>query len=262
MTAAEAYERFLVPSIFEPWARTVLRAHRPPPGSTVLDVACGTGIGARLAAGLVGGMGRVVGVDADDAMLAVARTTRRDPEDAPIEWRQANALDLPFPERTFDQLFCFEGLQFFPDRSAGLREMRRVLRPGGTLVGTVWGPLEQNPAYEALAEALRHFVSAEAARLPPFALTDAATRNLVNAAVFDEVDVKLETLTLSAPSAEALVDWVAAGGPTIRHNLALLAEDRRREFSDRIAARLAPYRAGAGLSLPSTRHVIVARRLR
>lgn len=263
MTAAEAYERFLVPSIFEPWARTVLRAHRPPPGGTVLDVACGTGIGARLAVGLVGGTGRVVGVDADDAMLAVARTTRRDPEDAPIGWCQASALDLPFPESTFDQLVCFEGLQFFPDRSAGLREMRRVLRPGGTLVATVWGPLEQNPAYEALAEALRHFVSAEAARLPPFALTDgAAIRNLVNAAVFDEVGVKLESLTFSAPSAETLVDWVAAGGPTIRHKLALLAEDRRREFSERVAARLAPYRAGAGLSLPSTRHVIVARRLR
>jgi SAM-dependent methyltransferase len=260
MTAAEAYEAFLVPSIFEPWARSVLSAHRPAPGSTVLDVACGTGIGARLAAGLVGRTGRVVGVDADDAMLSVARKTAGGREGAPIEWRQANALALPFPESAFDHVLCFEGVQFFPDRPAALREIRRVLRPGGTYVGTVWGPLERNPAYEALAEALRHYVSAEAGRLPPFALTDAdAIRTLVGAAGFGEVSVRVETLTFTAPSAETLVDWVAAGGPTIRHNLALLADDRRREFSERVAARLAPYRTGSGLSLPSMRHVIVAR---
>jgi SAM-dependent methyltransferase len=260
VTPAEAYQQFLVPSIFEPWARAVLRAHPPAPGSAVLDVACGTGIGARLASGLVGRAGRVVGVDADDAMLAVARKTGRGPEDAPIEWRHASALDLPFADSAFDHVLCFEGLQFFPDRSAGLREMRRVLRPGGTLVGTVWGQLEQNPAYEALADALRHFVSADAGRLPPLALTDAdAIRTLLRHAGFGDVSVKMETLTFTVPSAETLVDWLAAGGPTIRRNLALVAESRRREFSARVAARLAPYRTGPGLSLPSVRHVIVAR---
>ena len=259
MTAAEAYEAFLVPAIFGPWARAVLRAHGPKPGSAVLDVACGTGIGARLAAASVGRSGRVVGVDADDAMLAVARKTGGGREDAPIEWRQANAAALPFPESAFDHVLCFEGLQFFPDRPAALLDLRRVLRPGGTFVGTVWGPLAQNPAYEALAEALRHFVSAEAGSLRPFTLTDAAAiRSLVGAAGFDEVSVKRETLTFTAPSAETFVDWAAVGGPTIRHNLALLAADRRREFSERVAARLARYRTGPGLALPSMRHVVVA----
>jgi ubiquinone/menaquinone biosynthesis C-methylase UbiE len=259
MTPAEAYEQLLVPSIFGPWARAVLRAHPPARGTAVLDVACGTGIGARVAAGLVGPSGRVVGVDADDGMLAVARKTGGGAEDAPIEWRHGNAVDLPFAAGTFDRVLCFEGLQFFPDRVAGLREARRMLRPGGALVATVWGPLAQNPGYEAIADALAHFVSAEAARLPPFTLPDAdAVRALLEAAGFRDASVMAESLTFTAPSAEALVDWVAAGGPTIRHNLALLAAERRREFGERVAARLAPYRTGVGLSLPSVRHVIVA----
>jgi SAM-dependent methyltransferase len=260
MTPAEAYEQFLVPAIFEPWARTVLRSHPPASGSQVLDVACGTGIGARLAASLVGRTGRVVGVDADDGMLSVARQTTASVDAAPIEWHHASALNMPFQATAFDYLLCFEGLQFFPDRSAGLREMRRVLRPGGALVGTVWGPLEHNPAYHAVAEGLRRFVSADAGRLPPFTLPDPdAIRALVLAAGFGEVTVTVERLRLTVPSADAFVDWVAAGGPTIRHNLALLRDDRRRELYDLVAARLAPHRAGQGLSLPSTRNVIVAR---
>lgn len=260
MTPAEAYEQCLVPAIFEPWARRALQAHPPAPGDRVLDVACGTGIGARLAARLVGPGGSVVGVDADDGMLGVARTTSGHADDPPIDWRHASALALPLSTSAFDFLLCLEGLQFFPDRSAGLREMRRVLRPGGTFVGTVWGPLEQNPAYHALAEGLRRFVSEEAGRLPPFALSDAgAIRALVGAAGFGDASVGLESLPLAVPSAEAFVDWVAAGGPTVRHNLAQLAHDRRREFDEFVTTRLAPYRRGNGLSLPSTRHVIVAR---
>jgi len=136
----------------------------------------------------------------------------------------------------------------------------RVVRPGGVLVGTVWGPLEQNPAYHALAEGLRRFVSEEAGRLPPFALPDAdAIRAVVRAAGFGDPRVTLEGLSLAVPSAEAFVDWIAAGGPTTRHNLAQLGHDRRREFDEFVTARLVPYRKGDGLSVPSTRHVIVAR---
>jgi trans-aconitate methyltransferase len=73
------------------------------------------------------------------------------------------------------------------------------------------------------------------------------------------VTVDVESLRLAVPSSDAFVDWVAAGAPTLRHNLALLQDDRRREFHELIAARLSPYRTGQGLSLPSTRHILVAR---
>ena len=187
-------------------------------------------------------------------------TTSSRPGHAPIEWRRANALELPFRDGEFDAVLCFEGLQFLPDRSVGLREMRRVLRPGGTLVATVWGRLEDNPAYRALADGLREFVSETAARLPPFALADVdAIRALVESAGFGNVSLTTRTLPLAIPSAGAFVDWIAAGGPTTRHNLGQLGHERRREFDAFVAARLAAYRSGDGLSVPSTRNVLVAR---
>ena len=260
MTPAEAYEQFLVPAIFEPWARTALGTHPPAPANRVLDVACGTGIGARLAAPLVGRRGVVVGVDTDARMLAVARDTAARLDGVHVGWLHADALALPLSTGALDYVLCLEGLQFFPDRAVGLCELRRVLRPGGVFVGTVWGPLEQNPAYHALAEGLRQFVTAEAGRLPPFALSDAGMiRALLLAADFSEVSVDVESLRLTVPSSEALVDWLAAGGPTIRHNLSLLQDDRRREFHELVAARLSPFRTEQHLSLPSTRHIFVAR---
>lgn len=260
MTPAEAYEQFLVPAIFEPWARAVLRAHPPAPGRRVLDVACGTGIGARLAASIVGRTGLVAGLDADHGMLSIARAIRPSFEDASIEWHLASALQMPFRDHEFDYVLCLEGLQFFADRPAGLREMRRVLRPGGRFVASVWGTVEQNPGYHAIAEGLRRFVSVDAARLPAFTLADADTlRALGSGAGFTEVSVNVESLTLAVPSAREFVDWVAAGAPTTRHNLALLTDDRREAFHHFVAGWLAAHRTADGLSLPSTRNIVVAR---
>lgn len=259
MTPGEAYEAFLVPALFRPWAEAVLKLSPPEVGMRVLDVACGTGIGARLAARIVGPAGRVAGLDSDDGMLAVARAAGRSLEDAPIEWHHGDALQMPFTTGTFDRILCLEGIQFFPDRRAGLREMRRVLRPGGQLVASVWGAIEANPAYEALAEGLRIFVSDAAARLLPFTLSDASRlRELVAAAGFAQARVTTETLFFTVPSAPAFVDWIAAGGPTARRNLAQLPGPRREDFHRFVTDRLGPYRTPRGLTLPSRRHIVVA----
>jgi SAM-dependent methyltransferase len=259
VTPGQAYEAFLVPALFRPWAEAVLKLYPPWIGTHVLDVACGTGIGGRLAARIVGPGGRVVGLDFDAGMLAVARRGVRSSEDAPIEWHQGDAQEMPFGAATFDYVICLEGIQFFPSRLAGLREIRRVLRPGGHFVASAWGPLHTNPAYEAVAESLRAFVSDEAACLPPFTLTDAEEiRSAVAAVGFGRVGVSAETLTLTVPSAEAFVEWLAAGAPTIRRNLAQLPEGRRADFSQLVAQRLERYRTAGGLSMPSCRHVVVA----
>lgn len=259
MTPGAAYEAFLVPALFRPWAEAVLRRHPLAVGAHVLDVACGTGIGARLAARSVGAGGRVAGLDADDGMLAVARRTERAVDDAPIEWLHGDALALPYGAATFDWVLCFEGIQFFPDRVAGLTEMRRVLRPGGRLLASIWAPLEANPAYAALADGLRAFVSDAAGRLPPFTLSDAeAIRGLVSAAGFTQVVLTVETLAFTVPSAAAFVDWVAAGAPTTRRSLAQLPEARRADFTRLVADRLERYRTSHALSVPSSRHVVVA----
>jgi SAM-dependent methyltransferase len=260
LTAAQAYEAFLVPAVFRPWAEMVVDGHPPAAATRVLDVACGTGIGARLAARTIGAAGAVVGLDSDGDMLAVARVTARGMEAAPIEWLQGSAVAMPFDSRTFDYVVCLEGIQFFQDRTAGLREIRRVLRANGVLVASVWAGLSDNPGYAALAEGLRKFVSETAAQLPPMSLGDGGEiRQLITSAGFTEARVSAATLALTVPSAEAFIDWLAAGGPTIRRNLAELPESRREEFSRLVGERLERYRTTAGLVLPSSRNVVVAR---
>src|SRR5215470_2462088 len=154
--AAELYQRHLVPAVTAGWAADLVERVGLRRGERVLDVACGTGVVARAAAGRVGRAGRVAGIDINAAMLAVARSLPARPG-ASTGWFEGSALGLPFPAGTYDVVLCQLGLQFFPDRPAALAEMRRVLVTGGRLGLSVYGPIEHNPAAFALAGALdRH----------------------------------------------------------------------------------------------------------
>ncbi len=259
MTAAESYEQFLVPNVFGPWAQLVLAASALQPGQRVLDAACGSGIAARLAAAAVGSGGAVIGTDIDEGMLAVARRTATRDGAAAIDWQRADAMDLPFPNASFDAVLCFEGLQFFPDRTKGLAEFRRVLKPHGHLIGTVWGPLEENPGYHALAEGLARFVSPDAGRLPPFMLADcAAIQSLLAEAGFAGIEVEPRRIMRPVPSVRAFIEWVASGAPTTRHKLSLLADSDREAFARFVEQRLEPCRQEGVLQMPYMRHVFAA----
>ena len=120
-SAPENYERYLVPAIFGPFATDLVELSAIQPGERVLDVACGPGVVARLAAEVVGATGRVVGVDLNAGMLAVARTLPL-ARGAPVEWREDDAAALQLPDGGFDVVLCQQGLQVFPDRPAALRE--------------------------------------------------------------------------------------------------------------------------------------------
>src|SRR5215470_422814 len=147
--AAKVYEELFVPALFAPWADRVADAARLRPGISVLDVACGTGVLARAVARRVEPGGRVTGLDPSDGMLAVAA------ERAPgLAWQKGVAESLPFPDKSFDAVVSQFGLMFFADRAGALREMWRVLRPGGRLALAVWGPLEATPAYVGLVALL------------------------------------------------------------------------------------------------------------
>lgn len=134
--SAEHYERELVPVLFEPWARELVDLADPQPGEQVLDLACGTGLVARLAASPVSASGAVTGLDANRDMLAVARRVAATVRPA-IDWRLATATDTGLPDAAFDVGFCEQGLQFFDDRQAALRELHRVVRPGGRVAISV-----------------------------------------------------------------------------------------------------------------------------
>lgn len=148
-TVAEVYESFFVPALFAEWPDRVLAAAGVGKGQRVLDVACGTGILARSALAWVGAGGQIVGLDLNQGMLDVAR--RKAPM---LEWRQGRAEMLPFAAESFDAVVSQFGLMFFQDRAAALREMIRVLRPGGRLAIAVWGALDATPGYAAMVDLL------------------------------------------------------------------------------------------------------------
>ena len=150
-SAPELYERYLVPAITRIWASDLIDRVGPKPGQSLLDVACGTGVVARLAAERMRN-GRVVGLDLNEGMLAVARSVPV--AGAPIEWREGSALSLPFEDRSFDLVLCQLGVQFFPDRSLALREMKRVLVASGLVALSVYSDIERTPVADAFVKAL------------------------------------------------------------------------------------------------------------
>lgn len=113
------------------WRRAALAAAGLRPGDHVLDVATGTGKLALGAARVVGASGEVVGVDASNGMLTQARAAGRG---SSVRWLEADAMAIPFDDRSFDVVTIGFGLRNLPDVDAALREMARVLRPGGRLV--------------------------------------------------------------------------------------------------------------------------------
>jgi ubiquinone/menaquinone biosynthesis C-methylase UbiE len=152
-TFTEIYERVLVGPLFRPFAERLIARIALAHGDSVIDVACGTGIVARVARERLGSEARIVGVDVAPAMLAVARTV-----DSTIEWREGNAIALPVSAgERYTVLTCHQGLQFMPDKPAALREMRRVLAPGGRVAIATWCSLPDLPGMTALnAVAERH----------------------------------------------------------------------------------------------------------
>lgn len=147
---ADVYDELFVPALFAQWGPRIAQAARIAPNHHVLDVACGTGVLACAAAEIVGPQGIVVGLDASEEMLAVARR-----KGARVEWRHGRAEALPFPDASFDACASQFGLMFFEDRAAALREMMRVLRPGGRLAVAVCDSLDHSPGYAALADLLQ-----------------------------------------------------------------------------------------------------------
>lgn len=162
-TVPQAYERLLAPAVFEPWAQILVARAGVQAGARVLDVASGTGVVARRAAGAAGPDGHVLATDLSEAMLAHAAEVGAPPGSATIERVLAAADALPAPGGAFDVVFCQQGLQFFADRPAAVAEMRRVLRPGGVAGVAVWAAGHRLEPFEDYGEA----ISAAGAR-PPF----------------------------------------------------------------------------------------------
>jgi SAM-dependent methyltransferase len=177
-SAAEVYDAFFVPALFEQWADLVLDVADVRPGHRVLDVGCGTGVLARGAHARVGAHGHVEGLDPNDGMLTAARRAQPD-----IDWQPGLAEQLPYPDHSFDRTVSQFALMFFTDPKAALTEMSRVTRPDGRVVFAVWDRLDNNRGYARLAALIEELFGSDAAyaiRAPyqmgdPVSLADLAT---------------------------------------------------------------------------------------
>ena len=156
-SAPENYQRYFVPAIGGPFAEDLIAEAALRPGERVLDVACGTGVVARLAAERVGPSGTVAALDLNPAMLSVARSVPS--TGAAIRWYETSAESIPLPDDAFDVVLCQLGLQFVADKGAALREMRRGLAPGGRVLVTTPPP---SAFFDALDEAMTRHVGSEA----------------------------------------------------------------------------------------------------
>lgn len=205
--AAEFYEDFLLPALFEQWTSVMLDTANVAPADRVLDIACGTGVLARAAAERVGQPGEVVGIDRNPGMLSVARTK------APaITWREGLAEQLPYQQEEFDAVFSQFGLMYFDDKRGALAEMWRVLRPGGRIAVAVWAGLDEVPAYRGFNEIVGRLFGdeAEQAMNAPFSLGDpAALGKLAEEAGIPDARVVTHQGTTRFPSMDW---WVTADG--------------------------------------------------
>ena len=227
---AANYERFFVPAIGGPLAEELVDFAAVGPGERVLDVACGTGVVARLASQRVGDSGTVAGLDLNPGMLAVARSvTHSGPS---IEWHEASADAMPFPDDSFDVVLCQMGLQFMPDRLAALGEMRRVLARDGRLIVNLPGPTPR--IFSILEEGVSRHVGMEAARFVShvFSLNDAnEISSLLDNAGFNDVAVHSDTKLLRLPApAEFLWQYI---GSTPLVGAMSQADDKTRESLER-----------------------------
>lgn len=223
-----------------------------------MDLACGTGIAARLAARQVDGNGKIVGLDINPAMLAMARLASRGLT-PPIDWQEGSATDIPLPDASFDVVLCAASLMYFANQQ-GTQEMYRVLAPGGRLALTVWRPIQYSPGYRALAEALGRHVSDEAEGMmrSPFSLGDAEKiRALIVDGGFSKVRIRLETDMARYASAEEILQIQATSTPIGAH-IARVDDAARAALVDDLRLATRSYQDDDGLALPVEAYLVIA----
>lgn len=251
------YETHLVPLIFEPYAEDMVKRLLPRKPRRILEVAAGTGVVTRAMSAALPGIA-IVATDLNPAMLdqAKAAGTR-----GKVEWQQADALALPFPDASFDAVVCQFGAMFFPDKVKGYAEARRVLKPGGAFLFNVWDRIEANEFPDVITQALaRHFPKDPPRFLPraPYGYSDrAAIARDVAAAGFKPAQVDTVAMRAYASSPSLPAVGFCQGSP-LRAEIEARDPQGLKAATDAAAAALAAKFGAANIEGKIQAHVVTA----
>lgn len=188
-----AYDRYLGPIFFQQYAEDLAARLVVEPNSSVLELACGTGILTRKLRDRLPASVKLVATDLNEPMFRNAAAKFQETE--AVEWKQADACNLPFGDRSFDAVVCQFGIMFVPDKALSAREAHRVLKPGGVFLFNVWDSLEQNPLGRIPHETIASFFDKDPPTFyqVPFGYHDhAEIRRVLEEAGFG--DVRLEVV--------------------------------------------------------------------
>jgi ubiquinone/menaquinone biosynthesis C-methylase UbiE len=244
-SVAKVYESHLVPLIFESYAVDLVQRLASRKVRSVLEIAAGTGVATRaMASGLPASVS-IVATDLNQSMIDQAMTsgTAR-----PVEWRQADALQLPFADGHFDAVVCQFGVMFFPDKARAFAEVRRVLVPGGVLIFSVWDRIEENEVPDIVTNALAAIFPDDPPRFmarTPHGYYDQATiaRDLLDGGFTMSPEITTVAARSRAPTPRDAAIAFCLGTP-LRNEIEARAPHRLAEATDRvseaIAARFGP----------------------
>lgn len=256
--AAEIYESQKVPAMFGPLADATLNEVSLAPDDAVLDIACGTGILARKARSRVGEKARVAGIDLNDSMIATAQGLR-DSYAQSCEWHVSPVDAMPFEDSAFSKVFCQQGFQFFPDESAALREMRRVMRSGGLLAMTIWS----GPAvlFTVMAEGIARSMDRDTADKLLLPFTYAGHDQLqtrMSQAGFIDVARKGLPIDRVVRDADCTMEQEILGNP-VGSVVAAKGEQTMKAIIDHTLDGMSEYRVGADLVFPQDSFLYLGR---
>jgi ubiquinone/menaquinone biosynthesis C-methylase UbiE len=239
----------------------IVQAARLKPGMHVLDLASGTGDPALTIAEAVGPDGRITATDLVPEMLLVAEESARERGLTNISFQQADAEALPFPDQSFDAITCRFGVMFFPNVQQSLREIRRVLKPGGYAAFVAFGPAEQNPFFRIPQEILKKYgqIPPPEPGVPnPFNFAQAgALSTTMREAGFKRVQEGYRTIPWPWPGpAEQCWEHQIEARPPVRRLVERLAPEQRDQVEAEVIEAIRQYYDGKQVNFTAT--IVVA----
>jgi ubiquinone/menaquinone biosynthesis C-methylase UbiE len=255
--AAEIYETQSVSSMFRSLAEKTIDLSTIDSDDVILDVACGTGIIGRVIHSKFPQIQRLVGTDLNHGMLEVAKKVTST-NSKNFEWYKSDVTDMPFSDKSFTLIFCQQGLQFFPNKSAALLEIFRILKPRGRLVLTVWS--EVSPLFQAFANVIKEELGKEVAEeaLAPFSFKNLdVISSLIKEAGFTNLECKKLTVNRKV-DANATAIRSQLGANPVWGKLENMEAQKRSNIMEQVRVSLFQYSEDGVLFIPQVTHHIIA----